>query len=169
MKDHLIQISSTAGNDIARACVVREYLQARAFESLQDSGVFLRWAFVGGTALRFLFGNPRFSEDLDFSLITPGKEIGFEPAAVGMRRVFEREGYDIEVKVSEKKAVSSASLRFPGLPRDMGFSRLASQVLSVKVELDTNPPVGARVENTVVRRHVTLNLCHHDRASMLAG
>jgi len=37
-------------------------------EALQEAGTFMRWAFVGGTALRFLFSIPRLSEDLDFSL-----------------------------------------------------------------------------------------------------
>jgi hypothetical protein len=37
------------------------------------------------------------------------------------------------------------------------------------MELDTNPPAGAHIESSVVRRHVTLNLCHYDKASMLAG
>jgi predicted nucleotidyltransferase component of viral defense system len=169
MKDHLRQLASSAGNDIARTCLVREYLQARILESLQDTGGFLRWAFVGGTALRFLFSIPRFSEDLDFSLVAQSKDTGFKPAAAEIKRVFEREGYSIDIKVNEKRTVSSAWVRFPGLPREVGISSHASQALSIKVELDTNPPAGAHVENTIVRRHVTLNLCHYDKASMLAG
>jgi len=42
-------------------------------------------------------------------------------------------------------------------------------VLAVKIEVDTNPPAGAALATTVVRRHVILQLQHHDRASMLAG
>lgn len=169
MKEHLRQMASTAGNDIARASLVREYLQARILESLQDTGVFLRWAFAGGTALRFLYGIPRFSGDLDFSVITPGKDAGFNPAMVEIKRMFEREGYSIDIRMSEKRKDSSAWIRFPGLPRELGMSSNASQALSVKVELDTHPPAGAQIENTVVRRHVTLNLCHYDKASLLAG
>ncbi len=71
MKEHLRQLASTAGNDLARTCLVREYLQARILESLQDTGAFLRWACIGGTALWLLFSTPRFSEGLDFYLITP--------------------------------------------------------------------------------------------------
>jgi hypothetical protein len=37
------------------------------------------------------------------------------------------------------------------------------------VELDKNPPPGARIETSVVRRHVTLNLCHYDKASLFSG
>jgi predicted nucleotidyltransferase component of viral defense system len=76
MKEHLRKLAASADNDLARWSLAREYLQARVLESLQDKGVFLRWAFVGGTALRFLFGLPRFSEDLDFSLITQGEDAG---------------------------------------------------------------------------------------------
>jgi len=169
MKEHLRQLASTAENDLARTCLVREYLLARILESLQDTGTFLRWAFVGGTALRFLFSIPRFSEDLDFSLITPGKDADFKLAASEVKRMFEREGYSIDVKVSEKRTVSSAWVRFPGLPHEVGISSRAAQVLSIKIELDTNPPAGAHIENSVVRRHVTLNLCHYDKASLLAG
>jgi predicted nucleotidyltransferase component of viral defense system len=169
MKEHLRQLASTAENDLVRTCLAREYLQARILESLQDTGTFLRWAFVGGTALRFLFSIPRFSEDLDFSLITPGKDADFKSAIAEVKRMFEREGYSIDVKVSEKKTVASAWVRFPGLPREVGISSHAAQVLSIKVELDTNPPAGAHLENSVVRRHVTLNLCHYDKASLLAG
>jgi predicted nucleotidyltransferase component of viral defense system len=169
MKDHLRQLASTAKNDLARTCLVREYLQARILESLQNSGAFLRWAFMGGTALRFLFSIPRFSEDLDFSLITPGTQADFRSAAAEIKRTFEREGYSIDVKVSEKRTVLSAWARFPGLPREVGISFHAAQALSIKVELDTNPPAGAHIENSIVRRHATLNLCHYDKASLLAG
>jgi len=169
MKDHLRQLVAAAGNDLARTCLMREYLQARILESLQDSGVFLRWAFVGGTALRFLFSVPRFSEDLDFSLITPGKDIDLQPATLQIKRVLEREGYAIGIQVNKKTAVASAWIRFPGLPHEAGISPHASQALSIKLELDANPPAGAHIESSVVRRHVTLNLCHYDKSSMLSG
>jgi len=42
-------------------------------------------------------------------------------------------------------------------------------VLSIKVAVDSNPPSGARIVSTTVRRHVTLNLRHYDKASLLAG
>ncbi|HYX24111.1 MAG TPA: nucleotidyl transferase AbiEii/AbiGii toxin family protein, partial [Thermoanaerobaculia bacterium] len=35
--------------------------------------------------------------------------------------------------------------------------------------VDTNPPPGAILATTIVRRHVTLHLQHHDPASLLAG
>jgi predicted nucleotidyltransferase component of viral defense system len=169
MKDHLRQLAAGAATDLARGCVVREYLQARVLESLQDEGMFLRWAFVGGTALRFLFGLPRFSEGLDFSLIAPGEDAGVTPAVAEVKRALTLEGYPIEVSVSDRKTVASAWIRFPGLPHELGLSPRPSQTLSIKVEVDTNPPQGAHIATSVVRRHVTLHLCHYDKASLLAG
>jgi predicted nucleotidyltransferase component of viral defense system len=169
VKDHLRQLAAQADNDLARSCLVREYLQARVLESLQDTGTFLRWAFVGGTALRFLFSIPRFSEDLDFSLIEAGDDAGFRTALTEVKRALSLEGYRIEINVNDQKTVASAWLKFPGLPHEIGLSPHPSQTLAIKVETDTRPPPGANITTSIVRRHVTLNLCHYDQASLLAG
>jgi len=169
VKEYLRQLAAQADNDLVRGCLVREYLQARVLESLQDTGAFLRWAFVGGTALRFLFSLPRFSEDLDFSLIKPGEDAGFRTALNEVKRALSLEGYRIEIKVNEQRSVASAWIRFAGLPHELGLSPHPAQILSIKVETDTRPPLGAGIATSIVRRHVTLNLCHHDKPSLLAG
>lgn len=169
MKEHLRQIVEDAGTPQMRTCIAREYLQARVLESLQESGAFARWAFVGGTALRFLYAIPRFSEDLDFSLLHREAESGFHRSLTETRHALAREGYRIEIRVKEQHAVSSAWIRFPGLPHELGLSPHPSQTLSIKTELDTNPPEGAGIETSIVRRHVTLHLCHYDRPSLFAG
>ena len=169
MKEYLRQLTEGGANAIARNGLAREYLQARVLEALQDTGAFMRWAFVGGTALRFLFSIPRFSEDLDFSLLREGQDPAFKPALETVKHALAREGYPVEVTVNERRTVFSAWLRFPGLPYEIGLSPHPSQVLSIKLELDTRPPPGAGVETSIVRRHVTLNLCHYDKASLLAG
>jgi hypothetical protein len=73
------------------------------------------------------------------------------------------------MKVNDKKIVHSAFVRFAGLLYELGLSGQRSEVLAVKIEVDTNPPAGAVLTTSVVRRHLTLQLQHHDRASMLAG
>lgn len=169
MKEHLGQLIGQAGNDLARGQLLREYLQARILQTLQDQGVFMRWAFVGGTALRFLYAIPRFSEDLDFSLIAPGDDAGLAPALAGVRQALHAEGYRVEVTARERTAVASGDVKFPGLLHEFGLSSRSGQVLSIKVEVDTNPPAGAAIATTLVRRHVILNLCHYDQASLLGG
>ena len=68
-----------------------------------------------------------------------------------------------------KKTVHSAFIRFPGLLFELGLSSQQSEVLTVKIEVDTNPPQGAGLSTTVVRRFVVLQLHHHDQASLLSG
>lgn len=148
---------------------VREYLQSRILGSLQRAGAMVPLAFHGGTALRFLYATARYSEDLDFALEHSQDQYDFRSYLSRIRADLEAEAYPIALKVNDRRVVNSAFVRFPGLLFELGLSPHASQVLSVKIEVDTNPPAGAGLETTVVRRHVTLQLQHHDRASLLAG
>lgn len=126
-------------------------------------------AFHGGTALRFLFRLPRYSEDLDFAREVSNASYDFRGYLRAVQRDFEREGYAVELKVNDQKIVHSAFVRFPGLLFDLGISPNRGQVLAVKIEVDTNPPAGAGLATTLIRRFVTLQLHHHDRATLLAG
>jgi len=169
MKDYLAEIVAQQPNDFIKRSTAREYLQARILQTLQDPGAFLTWAFVGGTALRFLFRMPRYSEDLDFSLVTPGQQDSFTRLLGKMRSAFESEGYVAEVKIRDQGAVKSAFIKFRGILYELGLSPRRDQTLSVRVEIDTQPQAGATTSTTVIRRFVTLNLLHHDRPSLLAG
>jgi len=51
----------------------------------------------------------------------------------------------------------------------MGLSGQREEVFSLKLEVDTDPPQGAGLDTTVVRRYMTLQLHHHNRPSLLAG
>ena len=105
----------------------------------------------------------------DFALERPDNGFDFQKMIEKIQRGFEKENYQTQVKVNTKKVVHSAFIRFLGLLYDLGLSAQRNQVLSIKVEVDTNPPAGAGLETTVVRRHVLLQLQHLDRASLLAG
>jgi hypothetical protein len=61
------------------------------------------------------------------------------------------------VTTRERTAVASGFVKFPGLLREFGLAGRAEHVLTINVEVDTNPPAGAAIATTVVRRHVTLN------------
>ncbi len=168
MKEYLREIvERSAPRDAVN--IMREYLQARILESLQESGAWASMAFMGGTSLRFLYRLPRFSEDLDFALETPSPEFDFLGLIASARARFEKEGYRTEAKASTKTVVNKAFIRFPGLEHELGLSQRAEKALSVKVEVDTRPPAGAGLEVTTVRRHATLRLAHHDKRSLLAG
>ena len=169
MKDYLKQkIEKIQDTNLAR-CTVREYLQARTLECLQDNGAFVNWAFVGGTALRFLYLLPRFSEDLDFSITASGTEDNFEEYMKKAKDRFLAEDYEVTIKAKTAKPVKAAFIKFPGLLYELSLSPLRSEVISIKVEMDSNPPIGAKLETSIVRKHCLLNLQHYDKSSLLAG
>jgi predicted nucleotidyltransferase component of viral defense system len=125
-------------------------------------------AFHGGTALRFLYAIPRYSEALDFALERPSNDYDFRGYLHAIQREFGKMNYQVEIKAKDSKVVHAAFVRFPGLLYELNLSPHQNEVLAVKVEVDTNPPAGAGLETTVIRRHVILQLQHHDPASLLA-
>lgn len=174
MKERIRELIAGAPTTTRAALLLREYLQARVLEALQRSGVFERWAFLGGTALRFLYALPRFSEDLDFSWTgDPGAEAlapaDFERTIGRVRRAFEAEAYEVDTRVRPRAVVKSAFIGFPGLPYELGLPSQPGQKVTVKIEIDTNPPPHAKTATSLVRRHVLLNLFHYDKPSLLSG
>ncbi|HCM28189.1 MAG: hypothetical protein A2Z99_12760 [Treponema sp. GWB1_62_6] len=174
MKEQIKSLLVRRIGSIDAGLIVREYLQARILEILQRSGAFQNWAFLGGTALRFLYQLPRFSEDLDFSRTfacgpTPEAQTEFLKYTENIRRFLEAETYDIEIRTRPENVVQSAFIAFPGLLHELGLSSHLTQKLSIKLKIDTNPPDHAVLGRTLVRRHVFLNLQHYDKASLLAG
>jgi hypothetical protein len=169
MKAYIEHLLRDVTDPIASRNVMREYLQARILESLQRLGAMIPLAFHGGTALRFLFAILRYSEDLDFALERPGPDYDIRTYLQSLQNDFTKEGYEIGIKLNDKKSVHSALVRFNHLLNEFGLSPHRDEVLAVKIEVDTNPPIGAGLDTIIVRRHVTLRLQHHDRASLLAG
>lgn len=137
--------------------------------SLQRMGAFTQLAFHGGTALRFLYGIPRFSEDLGFSLEGDQSTYDFRKYLQTIQKEFSLEGYAVDFKLSEKRVVHTAFVRFYGLLHELGLSPLENEAIAVKLEIDTNPPKGVGLDTTIIRRHETLQLHHHDWASLLSG
>jgi hypothetical protein len=169
MKAYLAQLVRAAATPDQGLNLAREYLQARILGALQRVGAMVPLAFHGGTALRFLYASARHSEDLDFTLERAGIAYDLRAYLHAIRQELEGEAYAVGLRVNDQRIVHSAWVRFEGLPFELGLSPHRDQVLAVKLEVDSRPPTGASLETTVVRRHVLLQLQHHDRASLLAG
>ena len=167
MKEHLREL--IRGHDVlAGRNAAREYIQARTLEALQRVGAFTSLAFHRGTCLRFLYSLPRYSEDLDFTL-EDARDYDLSRYLRAVRSAFEAQDYAIDIRLREHRTVHSAIVRLPGILYDIGLSAHPSEVLAVKIEVDSQPPAGALTTVSLVRRHVTLRLFHHDRSSLLAG
>lgn len=169
MKEYLASLVKQSHTPLEGRNLAREYLQARILASLQKSGAMIPLAFHGGTTLRFLYSHGRFSEDLDFALEGNPDHYNFQNFLKAIRSDLSPEGYQIEIKANDQKTVNSAFIRFPGLLYEMGLSAMQNEVLAVKIEVDTRPPKGAGLTTTLVRRHVLLQLQHHDQSSLLSG
>jgi predicted nucleotidyltransferase component of viral defense system len=170
MREQLLDIVRDTRDPLLAGNLAREYLQARILLALQQAGAMIPLAFQGGTALRFLFGLPRFSEDLDFALERPGRSpLEMDQVEDRISVQLEREGYDVLTRRKTERVVESLLVSFPGLQYEAGLSPHESQRLNIRIEVDTHPPQGAGLTTTVVRRHAMLNLQHHDRPSLLAG
>ena len=167
MKDHLRSLLRGLDPLVGRN-VLREYLQARILGGLQRAGAMSPLAFQGGTALRFLYGLRRYSEDLDFALEGPRELYDLRGWTGAIVRQFRREGYEPEASVRDRGNVHTGWIRLRGVLYETGLSPHRDETLGVKVDVDTNPPAGAVTATRLIRRHVTLRLHHHDRASLLA-
>jgi predicted nucleotidyltransferase component of viral defense system len=168
MKEHALMIARGASDSGMALNLLREYLQAFVLRALHEHEAFRSIAFVGGTALRFLHGLPRFSEDLDFSLEqTDGYDGKVWMAAV--KRELTLAGFDPEVTWNDRKTVHTAWVRLAGILNEAGLSALPEQKLSIKLEIDTHPPAGAYSERRVITRHLSFLLRHYDLPSLLAG
>ncbi len=168
MKEHLRALVRNV-DPLQGRNVLREYLQARVLEGLQRAGGMGVLAFQGGTALRFLFELPRYSEDLDFALEGARDAYDLRKWLTAIARQFRREDYAVRTSLRDPGNVHSAWIRFSGLLYETGLSPHPDEVLAVKVDVDTRPPAGAVTETRLVRRHASLRLHHHDQASLLAG
>ncbi len=168
MKEYLADIVRDAVTPLDALNQVREYLQARILGALQKSGAMTQLAFHGGTALRFLYRIPRYSEDLDFTLEMDQGRYDFMSHLSAIESMLNAEGYEVALKVNDQKTVQSAFIKLPGLLFELNLSPHQTENMTIKLDVDTNPPDGATLETTVVRRHTTLHLQHHDRSSLLA-
>ena len=146
----------------------REFLQILALKSLSDQDAFAHIAFIGGTALRVLFGARRFSEDLDFSAVS-SKGYDFNGLCGGLVKAFRLSGLNAVLGKSKAKTVNSAFLSFPGLPYALGLSGHKQEKFSIKIEVDTRPPEGWRAQTSIVNKTYLFSVKHYDLPSLFAG
>ena len=129
---------------------LRELIQHLVLLGLWRAGFFEHAAFYGGTALRILHGLPRFSEDVDFSLLGRRPEFSLSSYLSGLRTELAGFGFEVDVVSSGRldspieSAFVKANTRLHLLQVKPG-SALAStvpanQLLKIKLEVDTVPP-----------------------------
>src|SRR3990167_7559813 len=122
---------------------LREFLQILILKIIYDTGYFKNLSFAGGTALRILYDLRRFSEDLDFSLFKKA-HFDFEVFAGRLKNQLELYGLEIELKTGESNIVKTIDIRFKNILMPLTLSSHKGEKLFVRIEIDSNPPRGAK-------------------------
>ena len=148
--------------------VLRENIQILLLKMLSDRGAFKNISFVGGTALRFIYSMNRFSEDLDFSLLS-SKNFDYDKLRDGIKKDIEKTGVAHTIKKGGKSSVRYFFLNFPNLLFEVGASRIKAHNISVKIEIDMNPPDGWEIETSIINRFYIFQVNNYKIGSLFAG
>lgn len=127
--------------------VTQEVMQEVTLAGLYRGGFFDKAAFYGGTCLRIFHELPRFSEDMDFSLIGKDETFNLESYFPSIIEEFKAVGRDIVITRKEKKKetkVESAFLKDDTAIYDVKFK--TEKDLKIKIEVDIDPPRGFSTE-----------------------
>lgn len=116
--------------------MIREYLQYKILEIIFENATYAhKLSFLGGTCLRIVHGNNRFSEDLDFDNFNLSEQ-NFEAISGTISKELQKEGYEIEIK-NVLKGAFHCYIRFPELLFKEGLTGHKEE--KILIQLDTEP------------------------------
>ena len=159
---------------------LREILQELALLGLWRAKFFEHAAFYGGPALRILYGLDRFSGDLDFSLLAPNDTFDLAKYTQSLEEELGSFGFTVNIEKVDKAietAVQSAFLkantRNELLVIETGeeLAKLipAAKVLRIKLEVDTEPPLGFQTETEYLLNPVPFAVRCYTLPNLFAG
>jgi len=136
---------------------IKEIVQEVVLCGLARGGFFKEAAFYGGTALRIFYGLDRFSEDLDFSLITTNPDFDITKYFPYIENETKSLGLNFNAVEKEKSADSNIKSAFlKGNTKELILSFYENsqeanliqrdELIRIKFEIDINPPTGATYE-----------------------
>lgn len=162
---------------------LKEVFQEISLLGLYQGGFFDKAAFYGGTALRILHGLPRFSEDLDFTLLEKNDDFDIEQYFSSIIDEFEALGIKIDIAKKEKKNfasdITSAFLKngtsihtLKIEANDLGNildGIHSGKKLKIKFEVDINPPLKFQTESKTLLLPKTFNVITMTLPNLYAG
>ncbi len=149
---------------------IYEITQQVVLAGLHRGGFFDRAAFYGGTCLRLFHQLPRFSEDMDFSLLAPDEHFLFENYFQPIIDEFDNLGRKVEIKKKGKKTfgrVDSAFLKDNTDVYNVAFQ--TEKTVKVKIEVDTQPPLKFRTEQKALTLPYTFMVRCFQLSDLFAG
>jgi len=148
---------------------LREYLHWLLLKGLDEKGYRKNLAFVGGTALHMVFETGRFSEDLDFSLVA-GRGYRTKTFADQLLVYIEMCGLKAGIDaLRDHKNLSMFFIKFSEILYDLRLTSHRGQRLSIRIEVDKNPPKGWKLEEHLFTDPLMFMVTHFDLSSLLSG
>ncbi len=162
-------------NDEELKHALREIVQETTLSGLYRGDFFEKAAFYGGTALRIFYGLPRFSEDLDFSLLKPNPEFKLDPYLKSI--IDECESIGLQVTVNRKNKTTQSSIDSAFLKTETSWDELIVNLpkssltisLKIKIEIDTNPPLGFVTEEKLLLKPFSCYIKSFSPPDLFAG
>jgi predicted nucleotidyltransferase component of viral defense system len=159
---------------------LKEIIQEVALLGLWRAKFFEKAAFYGGTALRILHGLDRFSEDLDFSLLTPDPHFSLAPYERAIQTELESFGFQVSFHLIEKNqetAIQSAFLKANtlehlmriGVPLVERKRCHVEETLKIKLECDTDPPPRFSTEARFLLQPIPFSVVTFAKPDLFAG
>lgn len=144
-------------NNDERENAIKEIIQEIALAGLSRGGFFDKAAFYGGTCLRIFHGLNRFSEGLDFALLTKDPGFKLDEYFPALEKEFKSYGIVISVEPKKKEEDADAQSAFlkgntlmlmmSFFPKSEDAKRVVSnQKIKIKVEIDVDNPSGGATE-----------------------
>ena len=168
MKDELLQIVAASGGQNRKLQTLREYLQNLILRILFQLNFFEQAVFQGGTALRFLHGLKRFSEDLDFSLTPTAAAEKIQKIASELKSELTLHDYRVDLKPGSGNVISHW-LKFSELMFACGLTAHRNEIISIKLEIDPRPPAGGRAESRVFNKYFPVSVRVYSLETLLTG
>lgn len=166
-------------NEEEALSALREIMQEIALAGLSRTDFFKRAAFYGGTALRIFHGLNRYSEDLDFSLLSEEKDFSLEPYFRSIQEEFESLGMSVSMRKKTKihiTPIESAFLKSDTLWQELVLEDIVKQIgiksnknIKIKIEVDRNPPLHFQTEENLLLRPFSFYVKCFDLPSLFAG
>ncbi len=157
----------------------KEVLQKIILNGLSRGQFFKKAAFHGGTALRILHGLGRYSEDLDFTLFERDPDFKLNRYMTYIESEIQSYGLTVSTKVREGTVgnIRTGDVRCNqreivmniGFPEGLVRRLHRDAVVKVKIDVNTEPPEGARYEKFAMNDPLNYYLCALDLPSMFAG
>lgn len=112
--------------------LLREYLQCKILEGIQDTKIAGKISFLGGTSIKIVHGSSRFSEDLDFDNFGLSFD-DFTKASEKVKRTLELEGFDVEIR-NIKKGAYHCYVNFPHLLYENKLSPIEGEKILIQID-----------------------------------